>query len=432
MRSFSTHFLATLLGVFLFSSQAAAQSPRQVILVNGGQFGAGGEATVASFNPNTGNYFLFDSIPAGSVQDVLVDGQYAYIAADSLIIKYDLDTYTELNSTICTGVRKLSLAPNQGYLVATRGFGASNEYVRVYEESDLSDVASVANISGECEGLTIHNDTAYVAVQGGFSVLNGKIALVDLNAQSLVAEVDLDTMGKGIHSIFFDPVSSDLITLSPLAFGSPGGSISRLPLGSRTATSTMLTYAVGYGPGTALVNDQIFGQFDGGFNSVDILNLVPSPYPLVNSPSIPGSWAGSAMDQTNNIFYLSNTDYASWGSLHWYDSTGTLIDSIDVGVSPEAFDIDTRLFTASGELFSDEIFIQTFPNPFTERVSVDASRLPVRPEAIRVFNLEGRLVAEQNATQEITEMDLSTLPAGNYLLVVKTSRGQYAQRIVRQ
>lgn len=429
MRSFSTYFLSSLLGLLLTAGCAWAQAPQQVILVNGGQFGTGGEATVASFNPNTGNYFLFDSIPAGSVQDVLVDGQYAYVAADSIIRKYDLDTYTEVSSTICTGVRKLTLAPNQGHLVATRGFGASSDYVRIYEQSDLSDVASVANISGECEGLTVVNDTAYVAVQGGFGVANGKIALINLDNQSLIAEVDLDTMGRSIHSIFFDPTTNDLLTLNPLAFGSPNGAISRLSLGSRNATSIMMTFSVDYGPGTALINDQLFGQFDGGFNNIQLNGIIP--YTLGGNPSVSGSWAASAIDQINNIYYLSRTDYSSWGSLHRYDASGNLIDTIAVGISPEAFDIDARVFTAQNELFSDEIFIQTFPNPFTDKVTVDASRLTTRPEGIEVYNLEGRLMSEHTSTQEVTEIDLSNLSAGNYFLIVRTVKGNYAQRIVR-
>lgn len=430
MRKISTTIYLALFGLIFLPLQSWGQMPPQLIIANGGQFGPTNYATVAAWNLSNNNYFIFDSIPASSVQDVLIDGQYAYVAADSIVRKYDLDDYSLVSSAFVTGVRSLALSPNQGYLVAARGFPISGDYVRVMRESDLSTVADVQNISGQCEGIVIVEDTAYVTVPGGFGSLTGKIALVDLTSQTLIAEVNLDTMGEGITDIFYNPDDAAIYSLSTRSFGSTTGFISQLPLGARIAGPTLTQYSLGYNGGTMLHENRIYGIFDNTFNHVQLNGF--NPYALGNSPMLAGSWAGHAMDTINKEFYLSKTDYASWGSLHRYDSTGTLLDTIPVGISPEAFDIDGRIFVGTNELLSNEVFIKSYPNPFTERVTVDASRLKHQPLAIEVFAFSGQRVFATQEVKTITEIDLSTLPAGNYLLKVRTEAGDYAQHLLRQ
>ncbi len=431
MRYFSTIFRLALFGAFFIPLLSLAQSPRQLIIANGGNFSDTTDATtIAAWNLATNNYFAFDTIVASSVQDVLVDGQYAYVAADGMILKYDIDSYTRLHSVAAPGVRSITNAPNQSAIVAACGFPVSSDYVRIFNQSDLSEIAAVQSISGQCEGVVVVNDTAYVTVPGGFGSTTGKVALVDLNSSTLIAEIDLDTLGESVTDIFFRPADNMLYTLNALSFGSTTGVISQIPLGSRTAASTVVPYSIGFGGGTALLGSTLYGILDGAFNSAEIGGF--NPYALSNAPMIPGFWAGSAMDTQNTVFYLSLTDYATWGSIHRYDASGTLIDTIAVGVAPEAFDIDGRLATGSSELFSNEVFITSYPNPFMDRVTVDASRLKHLPLSIEVFSFSGNRVFASSEVKKITEIDLSTLSAGSYLLRLHTEAGDYAQHLIRQ
>lgn len=195
MRYLSTIVRLAFFGLFFFPLITQAQTPRQIIIANGGNFSDTTDvATVAAWNLATNNYFTFDTIPVSSVQDVLVDGQYAYVAADGMVMKYDIDSYTRLYTASVPGVRSLALAPNQSAIVAACGFPVNSDYVRILNQSDLSEIAAVQNISGQCEGVVVVNDTAYVTVPGGFGSLTGKVALVNLSNSGVIAEIDLDSM----------------------------------------------------------------------------------------------------------------------------------------------------------------------------------------------------------------------------------------------
>ncbi len=429
-------FSSILIGFAFFSAffiplLSLAQPSRQLIIANGGDFADTTDAaTVAAWNLVTGSYFIFDTIEVSSVQDVLVDGQYAYVAADGMILKYNIDTYTRMSSVPAPGVRSITTAPNQAALVAACGFPVNSDYVRIFNQSDLSEVAAVQNISGQCEGVVVVNDTAYVTVPGGFGSTTGKVALINLNNSTLITEINLDSLGESVTDIFFRPGDSMLYTLSSLSFGSTTGVISQIPLGARTAISTTVPYPIGFNGATTLVGNTLYGMFDGAFNSVEIEGS--NPYALSNTPMIPGPWAGSAMDTQNIEFYLSATDYSTWGSIYRYNSSGILIDSVAVGVSPEAFDVDGRLATGSSDLFSDEVIVKSYPNPFTDQVTIDASRLNDLPLSIRIYSFSGNCVFFTSEVKVITELDLSNLSAGNYLLKLHAESGDYTKHLIKR
>ena len=83
---------------------------------------------------------------------------------------------------------------------------------------------------------------------------------------------------------------------------------------------------------------------------------------------------------------------------------------------------------------AEEVQMKMYPNPTKDIVHIDA---PTKEQGVRsvfVFDLSGKLIKEfsfANITQN-TEIDLTTLPANNYLLHVQLSNGeQFTQKIIK-
>lgn len=83
---------------------------------------------------------------------------------------------------------------------------------------------------------------------------------------------------------------------------------------------------------------------------------------------------------------------------------------------------------------AEEVQMKMYPNPTKDIVHIDA---PTKEQGVRtvfVFDFSGKLIKEfsfANITQN-TEIDLTTLPANNYLLQVQSSNGeQFTQKIIK-
>jgi hypothetical protein len=69
--------------------------------------------------------------------------------------------------------------------------------------------------------------------------------------------------------------------------------------------------------------------------------------------------------------------------------------------------------------------VKIYPNPFSSTVTIE-SESPVL--AVRVYRLDGQLMAETGA---VSALDLGQLATGIYLMEVQTERGTVAQKVVR-
>ena len=118
----------------LFSSVFANPTLRQVVVLNEGPFG--GPVTVGSYDPNTHQYNNFATVPAAFASAVIIDGNSIYVAADSLLLQYDLISKQLLHQVTVKGVRELCVWNNQ--LLVTRADIASlPSYFQVYNKNDL-------------------------------------------------------------------------------------------------------------------------------------------------------------------------------------------------------------------------------------------------------------------------------------------------------
>ena len=83
--------------------------------------------SVGIYNPSTNLYnTIIELDNARFASDLIIFGDYFYVAADNKVFKYDLNTYELIAEQDAPGVRKLTIYDN--YLFITKGDSNSNDF----------------------------------------------------------------------------------------------------------------------------------------------------------------------------------------------------------------------------------------------------------------------------------------------------------------
>ncbi len=316
----------------------------QVIIGNGGIYGDPSDhVTVATYDPDAQTTTTFGDIQRESIQDLVVDDHYAYVAAEDSLVKYDIDTYQRIAAVYESNLSRLYV--KNGKLYVSRrsdlnGPPADGKYVKVYNADDLSFVAAVDDISADAAGLILASDTLYVAVPGDWQATEGKFAVID-NNYNLVREMNFGTAAVGISDLFTD--GSNIYTVNRTPYGDTTGSVTSYSIWSTGYFTTTINKIVGKGVATA--GYTLYLLLDYGIGSLDLSNgfildetIVPDPG-SANFQYI----AAAAYDKINQLFYVTITDYFSTGEGKIYDLNGNETGGFDADVSAEAIAVDTRI-----------------------------------------------------------------------------------------
>ncbi len=85
-------------------------------------------------------------------------------------------------------------------------------------------------------------------------------------------------------------------------------------------------------------------------------------------------------------------------------------------------------FQPTASVDENTLTSQIFPNPFASMVSIKAEKTI---KSIRVYDIYGRLVKEQDVAEKCIELDLSDLSEGSYLIQLDFGNRSSAHRIVK-
>ncbi|MBL0017936.1 MAG: T9SS type A sorting domain-containing protein [Bacteroidetes bacterium] len=406
----------------LISNNLQAQVHPQVIIANGGVYGPSNIVKIASWDLLTRQYTVFDSFPASSVQDVTVHERFAYVCADSILACYNLDTYQRTAMVTVPGVRQTRVHLN--YLLVTKGYGAVGDNFEVRDMGDLSLLFSIPGISGECEGVASAQDTAYIAVPQGFGASTGKIAVVSLASQQLVREIDLDTNGRVITDLFIN--GGKVYSINQIDFFSPYSIVSTYDIATADLQHHRVDMSANAGIGVFNTN-KLYAGFGAGIGGWDLNSKT-----LTDTNIVTGQFAAIDYDEVNHRFYGTKTDYFTYGKLYEYNGLGVVLDSIDVGISPEAIAADNYVITSETPSTEAEVAIKSFPQPFGSHLNIDLRSLPYPAERIDILDLTGRVVmSESMASNGVRAMETTSLVQGTYLVRV-TARGRvWTTKIVK-
>jgi len=359
--------------------------------------------TIGTYNPSTQVYSIVDTLENmrfGS--DIVIAGNYYYVAADTKIFKMDLNTYQEVASVSCPGVRNLGIYQNK--LVATRGEYeiTYDSYLHVYDASNLTLIQAIDTVAGPkwaAQNIVMDGAVAYIAVNNGYvwGSEKGIVGKLDLSTLAYGNEIDLGVDGTNPDNLM---KSGDfLYTVNNKDWS--GSSVSKISLLNPSAETVNLASA-GTGCGTsALVNENIVYQVSGEttlneFNYAAMNNVGPVA-------GINLSFYELANDEVNNLLYASSTDFFSYGRVYIYNSNNEELSNFNVGISPGTIVFDVRSSVGVNELAAS---FNVYPNPATTELNI-ASELEGN---VIVRNTLGQEVIVSNAKQ----LNLSALSAGTY------------------
>ena len=336
---------ATLIAAIAFTVNMNAQFyVNQLIVGNGGIFGDPSDhVTVSTYNPETQTTSSFGDIQRESIQDLIIHENYAYVAAEDSIVKFNIDTYEKVAAVYESNLNQLFY--KNGLLYVSRrsdlnGPPADGVYLKVYNAADLALVGSVNGISGDANGIVVESDTIYVAISGDWQATEGKFAVID-NNYDLVREMNFGTDAVGIFDLYSDGNNIYSVNRSP--YGNINGSVTSYSIWTTSFTNTIINHVVG--KGVAKSDNTLYLMLDNGIGSYDlstneVLETTIGPDP--------GSgdfiyMADAAFDYLNQLFYVTITDYFSMGEGKIYDMGGTETGTFEADVSSEAIAIDYRI-----------------------------------------------------------------------------------------
>lgn len=423
-------FQAALLLLSLCGLQLQAQSFSDVIIANGNIFSSSNMATFAVYTPGPSPaYAVFDSVAASSVQDVLapLDGSSAgkfYIAADSFLLKYDHASLQREASVLVPGIRKIAVWDT--IVLVTRGFGASGDWVQGYGETNLDLLFSISGISGDCEGIAVKDSRAYVGVPGSFGTPNGKLAIIDLGAETLVKEVDLDTLGNGISRVYASSVSDAIYCLSPNGFGSTLSHVNKYMVSQDSVVNIpILGGASSRGSQHGHTPEGFYGNFAGalGYFSFDADSITRPSIVSATGTGITG--ITNPFTQTEDLFF-TQTDFFSYGRLFHY-TDGVFVDSLDVGISPEAIALIEEV--AVGRENRSYPSLTLWPSISSTVINFT---LPAQQGGIRLMNVSGQTVYQSKISGNQGRVDISSLPSGVYIAEFTEGEKRYTQKFIRR
>ena len=386
--------------------------------------------TLGVYNPATGVYNQVAVINnARFATYVITDGSSIYAAADSFLIRYDIDTYQVLATATLPGIRRLAVWNNQ--LLVTRGeyLVTFNSYLSVYDKNTLQPVYSLPALANTgpqyaSEGIAVKNDKAYIAVNNGFEWGNekGLIGILDLQTQTYLSEVDLGPTGKNPY--YIATLNNQLFTLNNRDF--TASSISALDLSSSNVTTVDLGINNGCGGSVLAMNDILYQQ-SGGF---DVGKFSTSSMTNTGTLGINKNIYGMAHDEVNNLIYVGETDFTSWGKIFIYQPNGTVIDSFDVDVAPGNIAFDIRDAASVNENEFENSF-SLYPNPANNQLSVISYQQG--KFSIDIYDALGQHVFSQQpaASSQQLLIDISDLNPGVYMLSVKADGKSFSKKIVK-
>ena len=346
-----------LLFLLLIGTQglSAQDYVNQVLVLNEGKFGQNEfPVTLGSYDPTSQNYEVVDTIEgARFASDMVIDGDNIFVMADTLLLKYDLNSFEVLSTQTVVGGRNIAVVDDK--LFITRGeYGVDfSSYLKVFSKSDLEFVSELDTLNGPkwtTQNMVVHDGKLFVAINNGFNWGQEKslIGVVDISTMSYLEEIDLGPDGTNPDNMVLN--GDYIYTVNNKNWS--GASFSKVDLSTMTANTINIS-DVSTGCGTScLRGDRINFQL-----SQDSILYEWNPVTFDDSGinlGINESFYELAHDDINNYLYASSTDYTTFGKIGIYDADNSLVSEFDCGVSPGTIVFDVRNTTSISEFSVEE------------------------------------------------------------------------------
>jgi hypothetical protein len=404
----------------------------QVIIANGGKYEAlpyTDYVTVQSYNPVTQVVNVFNTIYTQSVQDVVINGNIAYVAAEDSIVMYNIDTYQRLAAVADSGLSKLYF--NAGRLVVTKQYPIKQFFVEILDATNLALLGFVQGISGDCGGAIISQDLLYVAVDSGWQGTRGRLAIIDpADNWHLLREVDLGTSAIGIWNLY--SYNSHIYSVNKTPYGGNTGGISIYDIA--TGTFQNKDYGVQIGDGYGIWNNLLYLSIKDGLGTIDLGTDLIADTSIVTVPGHSGNLVihSAAIDYVNSHLYMNIGNYTSNGIGIVTTLNGDSVTSYPTAINADAMAIDYRT-PSSIDPDNTDLSISISPNPVSGILSVHLPGNGTITE-VRIFDATGRMVVTTPVqdNSRTVKLDCSGLTSGIYLLSVQSGNKILSRKFIRR
>lgn len=416
------HLFSTIL--ISFSLLASAQHLQQVLILNEGYFDYTNNISVepvkiGSYDVNNDTYTTVNTLSgARFASDMVIKDGFYYVAADSIIYKFDLNNHQEIARATCTGVR--NLAVNNDKLIATRGDYDNTtfmpiffeSYLKVYNTSDLTLHTDFDTTNGPqyaSQNILIRDDKAFVLINNAFEWGNEKgiVGVIDLNQMTYGNEVDLGPDGKNPDNIMYS--NGFIYTVNNKDWS--GASVSKIDLNTLTLSATNNISTASTGCGTSCLKEgNIVYQIsqDSTLIEYDVVNM-NNVGPIANYNT---NFYALAVDPTSGHLFASNTDFYSYGKVEIYDLMNNYINQFSTDITPGKIVFDVR-FNSGIEESQNGLVI--YPNPAYDVLNING----IGEGNYSIFNILGEVIYSHVINQDKTTIDISSLQSGKYFVQVE-------------
>ena len=423
--------------ILLFSVQGSAQPAayvKQVITANSGKFEYTPPytdfVTLQRYDPQTRLVSYFSSIFTQSAQSILISGEVGFFAAQDSVVKFNLNTFQRMAAVADSGLNRLALY--NGRLLVSKQYPVSRFFMEVLDTSNLSLIARVDGLTGDCGGISGLNDTVYIAVNGGWMGSEGKLGIIDPATWTLQSEVNFGSGAVGIWDLYV--YNRAVYSVNKTPYGVPEvGSVTVYNPATRGFFNVILPFRVAAGTG---INKGLLylglnygiGSFNLNTRSVADTILVPDPgsseYTYILS---------SAIDTLDGKLYTNVGNYVTPGYCLVTSLSGDSITSFPTGISSDAIAVDTRTDPVGiAENSGVNTSVRLYPNPVYDILEISVAG-NISITSLKITAVSGREMIKLNhppASGNDYKLAVSDLTPGLYYLVVYTSEGRVVKPFV--
>lgn len=350
-----------------------------------------------------------------------------------LIVRYDLDTYARLDSTGSSGVA--AFARNQNKLVVAKGYGSSGAKVDILNANTLEFISGIAEINNDCADVEIFGDSAFVAyssksiknacAQYGYTCYDdslGFVAVIDLRQNKLVNTIALGADAKGLKNLIIRKEADSKLHIYYSNFGK----------GQLEFQDNLVFHSIKESQTVAVTNDFIFGiqKTNPMLTAIDIDKF--SNDTTLHATQVAKGFESCEYDTVNNLYLILKTDYFSYGKLIRYSvAENKAIDTVDIGISSTALDIDYRPGTilALAKEESSSTFATLYPNPCKDIVTLNNQN---HFTSWKIKSPLGHTFATGTMEDMEEQINVESLEKGVHFMVLRGSGSQKTIKFVKE
>ncbi len=351
----------TLLQPFCYYQGDILPQNKRLFFVNGGVFGGTQSTELLAYDTESQQTSSVGTLNATSVQDLVIDGAYAYVAADNYIARFNTSTGEQVALRYCQDITQWDdgqgksgyglnnkMVVYKNWLLVTRqnsSYAPEDGYnVRVYNKTDLSLARKIA-VSDQATDIAVVGTKAYVLVNGGYAGTTSSMAIIDLTTLTLTEEVALGKAGLNvsqllpkdnlIYAIRRDNYS---VQSAVLAFNTKTNTF------TETATNLPSSFLSAPAAIDPMTGDSILLATETAFVTYNTRTGVTATESLMATPATGLSPMGSTRDAGTGLYYVAYGAWSGAGEGRIYNADFSVAGSFTgVGASPEAMAMGDEL-----------------------------------------------------------------------------------------